>query len=116
VSRFKGLIVDLGGVLTNPLHGVMRDFAPAVGLAPEALVELFSRDSQSRAAFADVERRARKARGLSQRALASGEFSSGHLANVENGLVTPSTALLEHYAATCGGNYALLERKHSPVG
>lgn len=56
MSRFRGLILDFGGVLTNPLHGVMRDFCRAEGLADEALVELFTRDSRGRAAFADVER------------------------------------------------------------
>lgn len=54
-------------------------------------------------------RELRKARGLSQRALASGAFSDSHLANVENGLVTPSPALLEHYIAKCGGDYGLLD-------
>ena len=54
-------------------------------------------------------RELRKARGLSQRALAAGVFSDSHLANVENGLVTPSTALLEHYIAKCGGDYSLLD-------
>jgi putative hydrolase of the HAD superfamily len=56
VSRFKGLILDFGGVLTNPLHEVMRDFCRGEGLAPDALVELFTRDARGRAAFADVER------------------------------------------------------------
>lgn len=56
MSRFKGLILDFGGVLTNPLHEVMRDFCRAEGLAPDALVDLFTRDERGRAAFADVER------------------------------------------------------------
>jgi putative hydrolase of the HAD superfamily len=54
--RFSGLVVDYGGVLTNPLHGVMRDFCRAEGLADDALVELFTRDPVGRAAFADIER------------------------------------------------------------
>ena len=56
MSRLRGLVVDFGGVLTNPLHGVMRDFCRAEGLADDALVELFTRDSRGRAAFADLER------------------------------------------------------------
>ena len=51
----------------------------------------------------------RKARGLSQRELAGERFSDGHLSQVENGLTTPSTVVLEHYAERCGGNYAHLE-------
>lgn len=51
----------------------------------------------------------RKARGLSQRELAGERFSDGHLSQVENGLTTPSTEVLEHYAERCGGNYAHLE-------
>ncbi|HEV2638163.1 MAG TPA: helix-turn-helix transcriptional regulator [Actinocrinis sp.] len=54
-------------------------------------------------------REVRKARGLSQRELAGDQYSGGHLSQVENGLVVPSTALLEHYASACGGNYAYLE-------
>ena len=56
MSRLRGLVVDFGGVLTNPLHGVMRDFCRAEGLADGALVELFTRDTRGRAAFADLER------------------------------------------------------------
>lgn len=65
--------------------------------------------SEAHARLGVTLRELRKARGLSQRALANGEFSDGHLANVENGLTTPSTALLEHYVAHCGGDYGLLE-------
>lgn len=56
MTVFKGLIVDYGGVLTNPLHEVMRDFCRAEGLADDALVELFTRDPDGRAAFAAIER------------------------------------------------------------
>lgn len=56
MSQLRGLILDFGGVLTNPLHEVMRDFCRAEGLPPDALVELFTRDARGRAAFADVER------------------------------------------------------------
>jgi putative hydrolase of the HAD superfamily len=56
VKAIKGVIADFGGVLTNPLPGVMRDFCRAEGLAEEALVDLFTRDSRGRAAFADLER------------------------------------------------------------
>jgi FMN phosphatase YigB (HAD superfamily) len=56
VTVFKGLIVDFGGVLTNPLLGVMRDFCRAEGLAEDALTDLFTRDSRGRAAFANLER------------------------------------------------------------
>lgn len=56
MTQFKGLIVDYGGVLTNPLHGVMRDFCRAEGLPDDTLVELFTRDPKGRAAFAAIER------------------------------------------------------------
>jgi putative hydrolase of the HAD superfamily len=55
VNRFKALIVDFGGVLTNPLVGVMRDFCRAEGLADDALVELFTRNAAGRAVFAAIE-------------------------------------------------------------
>jgi putative hydrolase of the HAD superfamily len=55
VNRFKALIVDFGGVLTNPLAGVMRDFCRAEGLADDALVELFTRNPAGRAVFAAIE-------------------------------------------------------------
>lgn len=48
--------MDFGGVLTNPLPGVMRDFYRSEGLAEDALVELFTRDGRGKAAFADLER------------------------------------------------------------
>jgi putative hydrolase of the HAD superfamily len=56
VSRYKALIVDFGGVLTNPLPGVMRDFCRAEGLPDNALTDLFTRDPAGRAAFAAIER------------------------------------------------------------
>lgn len=56
MRALKALIVDFGGVLTNPLLEVMRDFCRAEGLAEDALVNLFTRDSQGRAAFAELER------------------------------------------------------------
>lgn len=58
MTQFKALIVDYGGVLTNPLHAVMRDFCRAEALPDDALVELFTRDPDGRAAFAAVERAA----------------------------------------------------------
>ena len=53
MTRFKALIVDCGGVLTNSLHGVMRDFCRAEELPDDAVVELFSRDAEG---FAAIER------------------------------------------------------------
>ena len=56
VARFKGVIFDFGGVLTNSVGGVMRDFCRAEGLADDALAALFRHDSRGRAAFAAIER------------------------------------------------------------
>jgi putative hydrolase of the HAD superfamily len=56
VSRFKGLVVDFGGVLTVALPGVMRDFCRSEGLPDDALHKLFERDPQGRASFAALER------------------------------------------------------------
>jgi putative hydrolase of the HAD superfamily len=56
VASFKALITDFGGVLTNPVGEVMRDFCRAEGLPENALGALFTRDSQGRAAFAAIER------------------------------------------------------------
>lgn len=48
--------MDFGGVLTNPVGEVMRDFCRAEGLPENALGVLFARDSRGRAAFAAIER------------------------------------------------------------
>jgi transcriptional regulator with XRE-family HTH domain len=64
--------------------------------------------SEAHARLGEELRALRKARDLSQRALAGTKFSDGHLANVENGLTTPSTDLLEHYVTKCGGTLTRL--------
>ena len=43
MSRLRGLVVDFGGVLTNPLHGVMRDFCRAEGLEVAEIQHLHRR-------------------------------------------------------------------------
>lgn len=65
--------------------------------------------SDAHARLGQALRDLRKERGFSQRELAGERFSNGHLANVENGLATPSTELLEQYTDVCGGDYGLLE-------
>jgi epoxide hydrolase-like predicted phosphatase len=104
--RFRGLIVDFGGVLTNPLHGVMRDFCRAENLPEDALVELFTRDTRGRAAFADLERG--EISQLEWEAVAAGLLGvpvKGLLRRVLASL-TPCPEMLEAVAAARAAGYA----------
>lgn len=54
-GRYRGLLVDYGGVLTSDLFDSFRRFCEAEGLAPDAIASRFDLDRQSRRLLIDLE-------------------------------------------------------------
>jgi putative hydrolase of the HAD superfamily len=65
--RYRGLLLDFGGVLTTSLIEAIRRFAASSGLAENALLDLFREDPAGRRLLIDVERGA----------IGQGEFEAG---------------------------------------
>jgi putative hydrolase of the HAD superfamily len=55
-QRYRGLLLDFGGVLTTSLIEAIRRFAVTSGLAENALLDLFRDDPAGRRLLIDVER------------------------------------------------------------
>jgi putative hydrolase of the HAD superfamily len=92
--RYRGLLLDFGGVLTTSLIDAIRRFASGNGLAENALLDLFRGDPAGRRLLVDVERGA-----ISQGAFEAG---IGALLGIDPdglvprvlGLVEPEQAIL----------------------
>lgn len=54
-SRYKGLLVDFGGVLTSDVFASFRAFCEAEGLLPETVRDRFLEDPLARELLADLE-------------------------------------------------------------
>ena len=106
MTRFKGLIADFGGVLTNPVSDVMRDFCRAEGLPEDALVRLFTRDSQGRAAFAAIERGAMSQVEWEQVIAPLLGVPAENLLRRVMATLRPAPAMLEVVEAARGAGYA----------
>jgi putative hydrolase of the HAD superfamily len=105
VNRFKALIVDFGGVLTNPPAGVLRDFCRAEGLADDALAELFTRDPAGRAVFAAIERGAIDQRAWEETAAALLGVRSENLLRRMLATLRPAPAMLDVVEAARRAGY-----------
>jgi len=55
-SRYQGLVVDFGGVLTTSFDGALRSYCVRDGLAPDALEKIFTLDQGAQGALVDLER------------------------------------------------------------
>lgn len=106
MTRFKGLIVDFGGVLTNPVLGVMRDYCRAEGLAEDALAALATRDSRGRAAFAAIERGAITQQEWEQTIAPLLGVSAENLLRRVMTTLRPAPAMLEAVEAARRAGYA----------
>ncbi len=54
-GRYRGLLVDYGGVLTSSLFDSFRAFCELEGLAPDAIASRFGLDRESRRLLIDLE-------------------------------------------------------------
>jgi putative hydrolase of the HAD superfamily len=54
-GRYRGLLVDYGGVLTSNLFDSFRSFCQLEGLAPDAVLNRFREDRECRALLIDLE-------------------------------------------------------------
>lgn len=54
-GRYRGLLVDYGGVLTSDLFDSFRAFCELEGLAPDAIASRFGLDRESRRLLIDLE-------------------------------------------------------------
>ena len=106
MNRFKALIVDFGGVLTNPLVVVMRDFCRAEGLADDALDELFTRDPAGRAVFAAIERGAIAQTAWEETAAALLRVPAPDLLRRMLATMSPAPAMLDVVEAARRAGYA----------
>jgi putative hydrolase of the HAD superfamily len=55
-GRYRGLVVDFGGVLSTSFDGAQRSFCVREGLAPDALSRVFSLDAGAKGLLVDLER------------------------------------------------------------
>jgi putative hydrolase of the HAD superfamily len=55
-GRYRGLVVDFGGVLSTSFDGALRSFCVREGLAPDALSRVFSLDAGAKGLLVDLER------------------------------------------------------------
>jgi len=55
-ARYRGLIVDFGGVLSTSFEGALRSFCVREGLPPNALEQVFSLDGGAKGMLVDLER------------------------------------------------------------
>jgi epoxide hydrolase-like predicted phosphatase len=53
--RYRGLLVDFGGVLTGDLFASFREFCVEEGIEPEAVGEIFRKDRSARQLLIDLE-------------------------------------------------------------
>lgn len=105
MAQFKGLVTDFGGVLTNPVVEVMRDFCRAEGLPEDALTALFTRDSRGRAAFAAIERGAMSQHEWEQTIAPLLGVSAENLLRRVMATLRPVPAMLEVVAAARRAGY-----------
>jgi putative hydrolase of the HAD superfamily len=56
VNRYRGLIVDFGGVLSTSFDGALRSFCVREGLKPDALERVFSLDAGAKGMLVELER------------------------------------------------------------
>jgi putative hydrolase of the HAD superfamily len=54
-GRYRGLILDFGGVLTTPFEGALRSYCVRDGLAPDALEKIFTLDKGAQGILVDLE-------------------------------------------------------------
>jgi putative hydrolase of the HAD superfamily len=106
VTGFKALVTDFGGVLTNPVGEVMRDFCRAEGLPDDALAALFTRDSRGRAAFAAIERGAMTQAEWEQTIAPLLGVPAENLLRRVMATLRPVPAMLEVVEAARGAGYA----------
>lgn len=54
--KYRGLIVDFGGVITTSFEGALRSFCIREGLEPDAFERVFSLDAGAKGMLIDLER------------------------------------------------------------
>ncbi|MGH4014400.1 MAG: HAD family hydrolase, partial [Pseudonocardiaceae bacterium] len=55
-GRYRGLVLDFGGVLTTPFDGALRSYCVRDGLPPDALEKIFTVDQGAQGTLVELER------------------------------------------------------------